>query len=70
MGATGTNHEQVMIVGAGPVGLTTAINLARLGVSALILECGKGVDQSRATSYQPCVMAEMAKSGILDDVMK
>jgi 2-polyprenyl-6-methoxyphenol hydroxylase-like FAD-dependent oxidoreductase len=71
MGSLGTPHHQVIIVGAGPVGLTTAINLARLGVSTLILERGDGIDQSpRATSYQPCVMAEMQEIGILEDVKK
>lgn len=71
MGSTANSHEQVIIVGAGPVGLTVAINLARKGVKTLILERGTGVDQSpRATSYQPCVMAEMKECGILDDVTK
>lgn len=71
MGSLGTTHHQIIIVGAGPVGLTIAINLARLGVKTLILERGDGIDQSpRATSYQPCVMAEMQETGILEDVKK
>lgn len=72
MGSLGSiGHVEVIIVGAGPVGLTIAINLARLGVTTLILERGEGIDQSpRATSYQPCVQAEMYESGIFDDIKR
>lgn len=64
-------EHSVIIVGAGPVGLLTAINLSRLGIKTLILERGSGIDQSpRATSYQPCVLAEMRECGILEDVKK
>lgn len=71
MTSAANKHAQVIVVGAGPVGLTVAINLARLGVNVLILERGDNIDQSpRATSYQPCVMAEMKECGILDEVMK
>ncbi|PMD25553.1 FAD/NAD(P)-binding domain-containing protein [Hyaloscypha hepaticicola] len=71
MGSLGSNHFDVIVVGAGPVGLLTAINLASRGVKAAVLERGHGIDQSpRATSYQPCVMAEMEETGILEDVKK
>ncbi|KAF4547821.1 FAD-binding domain-containing protein 64 [Elsinoe fawcettii] len=64
------DQRAVIIVGAGPVGLLTALNLARLSVSVLVLERGPGIDQSpRATSYQPCAMAELEEAGVLDDVM-
>ncbi|CAK7222039.1 hypothetical protein SBRCBS47491_004732 [Sporothrix bragantina] len=63
------NHHSVIVVGAGAVGLMTAINLARANVQVLVVERGAGIDQSpRATSYQPCVMAEMEETGILEDV--
>lgn len=66
-----TKHYPVIIVGAGPVGLTTAINLCRLGIKTAVVERGPGIDHSpRATSYQPCVMAEMQECGILEDVKK
>ena len=71
MGSLGSNHFDVIVVGAGPVGLLTAINLASRGVKVAVLERGNGIDQSpRATSYQPCVMAEMEETGILEDVKK
>ncbi|KAN0108799.1 FAD/NAD(P)-binding domain containing protein, partial [Hyaloscypha variabilis] len=71
MGSLTETHFGVIIVGAGPVGLLTAINLSRAGILVGVLERGPGIDQSpRATSYQPCVMAEMAETGILEDVKK
>ena len=64
-------HWPVIVIGSGPVGLFTAINLAQLGAKTLVLERGDGIDQTpRATSYQPCVMAEMVECGILEDVKK
>ncbi|RFU29832.1 hypothetical protein B7463_g6491, partial [Scytalidium lignicola] len=71
MGSVGANHYSVVVAGAGPVGLTTAINMARLGVKVLIIERGEEIDQSpRAGSYQPCAMAELEETGTLDDVKK
>jgi 2-polyprenyl-6-methoxyphenol hydroxylase-like FAD-dependent oxidoreductase len=44
-------HAQVIIVGAGPVGLFTALKLAQGGVDVLLLEADKQVLQSpRATT--------------------
>lgn len=68
---TTSNSRPVIVVGAGPVGLIIAINLARLKVPVLILERNHQVDQSpRAASYQPCAQAELLETGTLDDVMK
>lgn len=69
MGSLGVEHHKVIIVGCGPVGLTTATNLARAGVPVLILERNQEVDQSpRASAYQPCAQAELLETGTLDDV--
>ena len=38
-------HFDVIVVGAGPVGLLTAINLASRGVKLAVLERGNGIDQ-------------------------
>ena len=69
--ATEASHHSVIIVGAGPVGLTVATNLAKLGVRVLILERSHEIDQSpRAASYQPCAQAELLETGTLEDVKK
>src|SRR5882757_3703953 len=71
IGPTKSEHHRVIIVGAGPVGLTTGTNLARLGVPVLVLERNHEVDQSpRAASYQPCAQAELLETGTLDEVRK
>jgi 2-polyprenyl-6-methoxyphenol hydroxylase-like FAD-dependent oxidoreductase len=75
MTAVATNdapeHHPVIVVGAGPVGLTTATNLAKLGVPVLVLERHHKVDQSpRAASYQPCAQAELLEAGTLEDVKR
>ncbi|KAL2837815.1 hypothetical protein BJX68DRAFT_272899 [Aspergillus pseudodeflectus] len=71
MGSLAENHHKVIVVGAGPVGVTAAINLARLGVKPLILERNAAIDQSpRATSYQACVLAEMMETGIYEDLRR
>ncbi|CAK7216706.1 hypothetical protein SCUCBS95973_002897 [Sporothrix curviconia] len=41
----------VIIVGAGPVGLLTAINLVRANVHVLVLERGTGIDQSPCATF-------------------
>lgn len=68
---TQPSHHGVIIVGAGPVGLTVAINLAKQGVRVLVLERGHQIDQSpRAASYQPCSQAELVEAGVYEDVKK
>lgn len=47
-------HAQVIIVGAGPVGLFLALKLAQVGIDVLVLEAEQQVLQSpRATTYDP-----------------
>lgn len=68
--STPSNHHPVIIVGAGPVGLTTAANLAKGGVPVLVLERSHQIDQSpRAASYQPCTQAEILETGAWDEVL-
>lgn len=71
MGSIEQPHAPVIIVGAGPVGLTTATNIAKQGIKVLVLERWDKVDQSpRAASYQPCAQAELMETGTYDDVRK
>ncbi|ETN38364.1 uncharacterized protein HMPREF1541_06399 [Cyphellophora europaea CBS 101466] len=69
MGSMQINHYPAIIVGCGPCGLTTAINIAKAGIKTLILERWETVDKSpRAAAYQPCAQAELLETGTLDDV--
>jgi flavin-dependent dehydrogenase len=50
-------NAQVIIIGAGPVGLFLALKLAKAGVDVLVLEAEGQVSQSpRATTYV-CILA-------------
>lgn len=54
-------HSQVIIIGAGPVGLFTAIKLAKEGIDVTVIESEKQVLQSpRATTY--CTLSSNAFS--------
>ncbi|KAK0129202.1 hypothetical protein ONS95_001137 [Cadophora gregata] len=60
----------VAVVGAGPVGLFTALRLAKAGIKVTVFESGSGIDQSpRAVAYFPAVLEEFSKAGILDEVV-
>ncbi|EXJ93193.1 hypothetical protein A1O3_01750 [Capronia epimyces CBS 606.96] len=62
-------HAQVLIVGAGPVGLFLALKLAQAGIDVLVVEAEKEVLQSpRATTYMPIVLQELEKVGLYHDV--
>lgn len=61
---TGAN---ILIVGAGPVGLTAALELARRDFSVRIIDKGKGftpVEQSRALGVNARTMQLLAPSGV------
>jgi 3-(3-hydroxy-phenyl)propionate hydroxylase len=48
------DRERVVVAGAGPVGLTAALLLARRGVSVTVLEAGTVLSsQSRASTFHP-----------------
>ncbi|PVH78053.1 FAD/NAD(P)-binding domain-containing protein [Cadophora sp. DSE1049] len=66
-----TKHSQVIIIGAGPVGLFTALKLAKEGVDVTVVELERQVLQSpRATTYMPIVLNEFEKIGIYGDIVK
>ncbi|GAA4543927.1 FAD-dependent oxidoreductase [Pseudonocardia xishanensis] len=59
----------VLVVGAGPVGLLTALGLARAGLRVEIVERGSGIgDSPRAMTYLWFVLDGLAELGVLDDV--
>jgi 2-polyprenyl-6-methoxyphenol hydroxylase-like FAD-dependent oxidoreductase len=57
----------VLVVGAGPVGLTTALLLAQAGLSVAVVDRGPGpVTESRATDIHARTMELLAPSGVTD----
>jgi 3-(3-hydroxy-phenyl)propionate hydroxylase len=60
--------DDVIVVGAGPTGLITALGLAQLGVRVRVLEAEPHIINSpRAAVYHWSVLDGIAKLGILDE---
>ncbi|KUN98428.1 FAD-dependent oxidoreductase [Streptomyces caeruleatus] len=64
-----TVRTDVLIVGAGPTGLTLGIDLARRGVDALVVERADGLfPGSRGKGIQPRTMEVFDDLGVLDAI--
>ncbi len=62
--------DDVLIVGAGPVGMVNALGLARAGVKVTVLEAEPQIVSSpRAMVYHWSVLAEIDRLGILQDCL-
>ena len=63
-------HVDVLIVGAGPTGLTLGIDLARRGVDALIVEKADALfPGSRGKGIQPRTMEVFDDLGVIDAIL-
>ncbi|MFI5683642.1 FAD-dependent monooxygenase [Streptomyces sp. NPDC051636] len=61
----------VLIVGAGPTGLSLGIDLARRGVEALVVERGPGLSPgSRGKGLQPRTLEVFEDLGVLDAILE
>jgi 3-(3-hydroxy-phenyl)propionate hydroxylase len=64
-------RPQVIVAGAGPVGLLTALALAKQDIPVLVLEAEPGLTiDLRAGTYHPPSLEMMAPYGITDEMMK
>ena len=70
MASSTNDNPAVLVVGAGPVGLTMACELARHGVPCRIVDASSGpTDQSRALGIQARTLEVFEDVGIVDAVL-
>ena len=64
-------EQEVLVVGAGPTGLTTAIELTRLGVKASIIDQRPGISAlARAVGITPASLEILKPSGATDMLLR
>ncbi len=65
------SNSRVVVVGAGPVGLLTALGLAQAGVPVTVVERGESLSTApRAMVYHTGVLSGLERLGVLDDVKR
>src|SRR4051812_33306835 len=70
MEAHPSEPPEILVVGAGPVGLTMACELARHGVRCRIVDSSPGpTDQSRALGIQARTLEVFEDVGIVDEIL-
>jgi 3-(3-hydroxy-phenyl)propionate hydroxylase/6-hydroxy-3-succinoylpyridine 3-monooxygenase len=66
-----TVHSDVLVVGAGPVGVLNALGLARQGVSVRLLEAEPAIVQSpRAMVYHWSVLEGLERLGVVEEALR
>lgn len=70
VGATTVHREAVVVVGAGPIGLTAALELARHGIPSIVLEAEQQVSEgSRAIVFTRRSMEILQQVGVAGQVV-
>ncbi|MFK7958603.1 MAG: FAD-dependent oxidoreductase [Lysobacterales bacterium] len=63
-------QPQVLIVGAGPVGLTAALALARAGITVRVVDSGEDIDRRmRASTFHPPTLDMLDQLGLGQDLI-
>ena len=63
--------QDVIVVGAGPVGMLTALALAQTGARVTVLEQEPGIVNSpRAAVYFPSTLLILEELGLLDELLE
>jgi 2-polyprenyl-6-methoxyphenol hydroxylase-like FAD-dependent oxidoreductase len=61
--------DGVLVCGAGPVGLVTALKLARAGIRVVTIDCEPAIkDEPRAAVYHSPVVERLDSLGLLEDL--
>jgi 2-polyprenyl-6-methoxyphenol hydroxylase-like FAD-dependent oxidoreductase len=67
----GMNKTHVIVAGAGPVGMTAALLMARGGVQVTVLEAGESLaGESRASTFHPPSLEMLDELGVLEPLME
>jgi 2-polyprenyl-6-methoxyphenol hydroxylase-like FAD-dependent oxidoreductase len=65
-----TNHADVIVVGAGPVGLITALGLARQGLNIILVDSADAINDSpRAAVYFPTSLDCLEPLGVIEEIL-